>query len=87
MRVKFAKRWKSKFARFIKSYGVESLAVKLDVRPPRSSTGSAVGLSSPHSRRDYPASCRERGATLTMDAIYVHARQIQEVAFSEQVQY
>ena len=37
-------RWKSKFARFIQDYGVESLAVELDVRPSAIITGSAVPL-------------------------------------------
>ncbi|MGB8591014.1 MAG: hypothetical protein WCD40_06505 [Candidatus Acidiferrales bacterium] len=75
MRVFFAKRWKSKFARFIKSYGVESLAVQLDVRP------SAIyhwisGATAP--RRTHAEIiqrlARERGSRLTMDEIYGHAR-------------
>ena len=35
-------RWRSKFARFIQYYGVESLAKRLDSNPPRSTTGSEV---------------------------------------------
>src|SRR5580704_10649252 len=67
------KRWKSKFARFIKSYGVESLAVQLDVHP------SAIyhwisGSTAP--RRTHAEIvqrlARERGTALTMDAIYGH---------------
>ena len=70
----FPERWKSEFARFIKSYGVESLAVQLDVNP------SAIyhwikGVNAP--RRTHAEIiqrlARERGTTLTMDAIYRHA--------------
>jgi hypothetical protein len=70
-----ARRWRSKFARFIKSYGVESLAIKLDVRP------SAIyhwisGRTAP--RRTHAEIlrrlARERGSRLTMDEIYEHAR-------------
>ena len=64
-------RWKSKFARFIKSYGVESLAVQLDVQ------ASAIyhwisGATAP--RRTHAEIiqrlARERGSRLTMDEIY-----------------
>jgi hypothetical protein len=70
-------RWKSKFARFIKSYGVESLAVQLDVQ------ASAIyhwvrGVSAP--RRTHAEIikrlARERGCRLTMDAIYEHAHAV-----------
>jgi hypothetical protein len=73
MRVLFARRWKSKFARFIKSYGVGSLAVKLDVRP------SAIyhwirGATSPRPAHAeiIQRLARERGSRLTMDEIYGH---------------
>jgi transcriptional regulator with XRE-family HTH domain len=73
------KRWKPKFARFIKSYSVESLATQLDVRP------SAIyhwisGRTAP--RRTHAEIiqrlARERGTTLTMDAIYAHARELRD---------
>jgi hypothetical protein len=77
MSVTFPRRWRSKFARFVKSYGVESLAAKLDVRP------SAIyhwvsGATAP--RRTHAEIiqrlARERGCRLTMDAIYGHAREV-----------
>jgi hypothetical protein len=75
MRVFFERRWKSKFARFIKSYGVESLAVQLDVRP------SAIyhwirGETTPRPvhAEIIQRLARERGSRLTMDDIYGHAR-------------
>jgi hypothetical protein len=71
------RRWKSKFARFIHSYGVASLAVELDVRP------TAIyhwirGASTPR-----PAHAEviqriasERGCRLTMEEIYGHCHRI-----------
>lgn len=73
------KRWKSKFARFIKSYGVESLATRLGVRP------SAIyhwigGATAP--RRTHAEIIQrlalERGSRLTMDDIYAHAREVRD---------
>jgi len=73
------RRWKSKFARFIKSYGVESLAAHLDVHP------SAIyhwigGTTAP--RRTHAEIlqrlARERGSRLTLDEIYGHARQVRD---------
>jgi hypothetical protein len=65
--------WKSKFARFVKSYGVLPLAKRLRVDP------SAVyhwiaGSSSPHpvNAEIIQRLARERGARLTMDHIYGH---------------
>lgn len=70
-------RWKSKFARFIHDYGVESLALALDVRP------SAIyhwirGATTPR-----PAHAEitqrlasESGSVLTMDEIYRHTREV-----------
>jgi hypothetical protein len=73
------RRWKSKFTRFIKSYGVEALARQLDVRP------AAIydwirGATAP---RRTPAEilqrlALERGSRLTMDDIYAHAREVRE---------
>ena len=77
MRVTFPRRWESKFARFIKSCGVESLAVQLGVRP------SAIyhwisGATAP--RRTHAEIIRrlacERGTRITMDDIYEHARTV-----------
>lgn len=71
------RRWKSKFARFIQSYGVESLAIQLDVRPsaiyhwiraattPRPAHGEII-----------QRLARERGFRLTMDEIYRHSRTV-----------
>lgn len=66
--------WKSKFARFIKSYGVGSLAVRLDVRPSaiyhwiRGSTAPR-----PVHAEIIQRLAREHGSRLTMDHIYGHA--------------
>ena len=69
----FPERWTSEFARFIKSYGVARLAADLVL------TETAVrhwirGVSAP--RRTHAEIirhlARERGITLTMDAIYAH---------------
>lgn len=77
MRVTFPRRWTTKFARFIKSYGVESLAAKLDVRP------SAIyhwirGSTTPRPvhAEIIQRLARERGSRLTMDDIYGHARDV-----------
>jgi hypothetical protein len=66
--------WKSKFARFVKSYGVDSLAMQLDIRP------SAIyhwirGATTP---RPVHAAiiqrlAREGGSRLTMEQIYEHS--------------
>jgi hypothetical protein len=72
-----SRRWKSKFARFIQSYGVVSLAVELDVRP------SAIyhwirGATTPRPvhAEIIQRLARERGSRLTMDDIYGHARDV-----------
>ena len=77
MRKIVVRRWQSKFARFIQSYGVESLAKQLDVLP------SAIyhwirGATTPR-----PAHAeviqrlvRERGLRLTFDEIYGHRREL-----------
>jgi len=70
---KIEKCWKSKFARFVKSYGVNDLAMQLDILP------SAIyhwiqGSSSPRPvhAEIIQRLARERGARLTMDQIYGH---------------
>jgi hypothetical protein len=70
-------RWKSKFAHFIRSYGVESLAAKLDVRP------SAIyqwvrGATTPRPAHAaiLQRLAREHGSRLTMDEIYGHSRAV-----------
>lgn len=67
--------WKSRFARFVQSYGVGSLAVKLGVRP------SAIyhwirGTTAPRPvhAEIMKQLARERGSRLTMDEIYEHSR-------------
>jgi hypothetical protein len=71
---RFPERRKSEFARFIESYGVGALAVQLGIDP------SAIyhwirGINAP--RRTHAEIlqrlARERGTTLTLDAIYGHA--------------
>ena len=71
------RRWKSKFARFIQSYGIASLAVELDVRP------SAVyhwirGATTPRPAHAEVIQrlARGRGSRLTMDEIYGHCRAV-----------
>jgi hypothetical protein len=67
--------WKSKFARFVESYGVESLAMKLQIRPSaiyqwiRGSTAPR-----PIHAEIMKQLARERGSRLTMDEIYEHTR-------------
>jgi hypothetical protein len=69
--------WKSKFARFIQSYGVDSLAAELDVRP------SAIyhwirGATTPRPAHAeiIKRLARERGSRITMDEIYGHSRAV-----------
>jgi hypothetical protein len=77
MRRVVPRRWKSKFARFIQSYGVESLAMELDVRP------SAIyhwirGATTPRPvhAEIIQRLARERRCRLTMDEIYGHSRAV-----------
>jgi hypothetical protein len=71
------RRWKSKFARFVQAYGVESLALQLDVRPSaiyhwiRASTSPR-----PAHAEIIQRLARERGCRLTMDEIYGHSRAV-----------
>src|SRR5260370_41967766 len=72
-----SRRWKSKFARFIQDFGVESLALELDIRP------SAIyhwirGATSPRPAHAaiIQSLARERGYRLTMDDIYGHSRAV-----------
>jgi hypothetical protein len=74
--------WKSKFARFVKTYGVDELAVQLDVLP------SAIyhwirGATTP--RPTHAAIiqrlARERGSRLTMDQIYGHSLSLRAAKF------
>jgi hypothetical protein len=77
MGLKIRRRWKSKFARFVRAYGVELLAVQLDVRP------SAIyhwirGATRPRPEHAeiIQRLARERGRRLTFDEIYGHAREL-----------
>jgi len=77
MSKKIKRRWKSQFARFVGAYGVELLAVELDVSP------SAIyhwirGATTPR-----PAHAgviqhlaRKGGTRLTMDEVYGHSRSV-----------
>ncbi len=65
--------WKSPFARFVESYGVECLAAELDVRP------SAIyhWIGGTHAPKPVHAKvisnlARESGVKLTLDQIYGH---------------
>ncbi len=69
--------WKSKFARFIKAYSVESLAVQLDVSPSaicqwiRGATTPRPGHAAVMQRL-----VRERRLKLTLDEVYRHSRDL-----------
>jgi hypothetical protein len=70
-------RWKSKFARFVRSYGVEVLAAGLEIRP------SAIyhwirGATAPRPAHAeiIQRLARERGSRLTLDQIYGHSREV-----------
>ena len=73
------RRWKSEFACFIKSYGVEALARQLDVRP-APIYHWIRGATAP--RRAHAEILQrlalERGSRLTMDDIYAHPREVRE---------
>jgi hypothetical protein len=67
------RRWASKFARFVRSYGVDELAAQLHIQP------SAIyhwlrGTAAPRPviAANIQRLARERGARLTMDCIYGH---------------
>jgi hypothetical protein len=71
------RRWKSKFARFIQAYGVESLALELGVR------SSAIyhwirGATTPRPAHAeiIQRLARERGSRLSLDEIYGHSRAV-----------
>lgn len=69
--------WKSKFARFIQSYGVESLALQLDVRPSAIYHWiRAATTPRPVHAEIIQRLARERGYRLTMDQIYGHSRAV-----------
>lgn len=70
-------RWKSKFARFIQDYGVESLAIELDVRPSAIYHWiRAATTPRPAHAEIVQRLARERGSALTMDEIYRHSREV-----------
>lgn len=72
--------WTSKFARFIHSYGVDSIATELDVR------ASAIyhwvrGATTPrpaHAEK-IQRLARDRGIRLSLDDIYGHSRTLRAV--------
>ena len=77
MHSRVRRRWKSKFARFIRSYGTERLAKQLDVR------SSAIyhwirGATTPRPAHAeiIQRLARERGSRLTLDEIYGHSRAV-----------
>jgi hypothetical protein len=65
--------WESEFARFVRSYGVDLMAERLAIKPSaiyhwlRASTAPR-----PVHAEGIQRLARERGALLTMDAIYGH---------------
>jgi hypothetical protein len=71
------RRWKSKFARFIRSYGVRSLAVELNICPTAVYhwIRGSVTIRAAHAEV-IQRLARERGSGLTMDAIYAHFRTV-----------
>jgi hypothetical protein len=74
-----ARRWKSKFARFVQSYGLKSLAVRLDVT--RGAIyhwiDGSVTLRPSHAEVILRLA-RERRFGLTMEEIYRHTRRVRE---------
>lgn len=83
MAVQAARPHDSKFERFVRSYGIELLAERLDLKP------SAIyhwlrGSTSPH-----PANAiriqtlaKQRGVTLSLDEIYRHFREVGSERYS-----
>jgi hypothetical protein len=80
MREKVTRRWRSKFAQFVRAYGVESLAKKLDVH------SSAIyhwirGVARP--KPEHAAIiqrvAREGGIRLSLDNIYGHSSDLRAV--------
>jgi len=76
------KRWNSKFAGFVQSYGVEKLARQLRIAP------SAVyhwmsGKTSPHPAKAISIQriARRRGFSLTLEEIYQHSREVRSEPF------
>ena len=71
------KRWKSKLARFVGSYGVEQLALKLDVRPSAIYHWiRAATRPNPEHAAMIQSLALERGVRLTFDEIYGHSRDL-----------
>jgi hypothetical protein len=86
MRSIFTRRWKSKFARFIHSYGVESLAVELNIRPSAIYHWiSAATTPRPAHAEIIQRLARDRGSRLSLDDIYGHARTVRADERSEAV--
>jgi transposase-like protein len=74
------RRWKSKFARFVCSYGVERLAKKLNVHPSALYHWvRAVVRPRPEHAEIIQRLARERGTRLTLDDIYAHGRDLRAV--------
>jgi hypothetical protein len=71
------RRWKSKFACFIQAYGVESLALELDVRPSAIYHWiRAATTPRPAHAEIIQRLARERGSRLTLEEIYGHSRAV-----------
>ena len=74
------KRWKSKFARFVLSYGVESLAKQLDVDPSAIYHWvRAVVRPKPEHAATIQRLAREGGIRLSLDSIYGHSSDLRAV--------
>jgi hypothetical protein len=71
------KRWESKFGRFIRSYGVEPLALELDVTSPAIYHWiRGASIPRPAYAEVIQRLARDRGFMLTMDDIYGHRRNV-----------
>ena len=75
-------RWNSKFGRFVKSYGVELLAVRLKVVP-NSIYDWISGRTSPHPANALAIQrlAKRRGIALSLNQIYLHFREVHSERF------
>jgi hypothetical protein len=77
MALRISKRWRSKFARFLRAYGVARLAKELDIRP--SAIYHWIGgatVPRPAHAAIIQRLAREARVKLTLDHIYQHSRDL-----------
>ena len=69
--------WKSKFAHFVRSYGVEKLAKELRIAPSAVYHWiRAASRPKPEHAATIQRLARERGVRVTLDEIYAHSRDL-----------